>query len=56
MTQQDREILQLAQRIQVLSSEGLRAASRDEDELYFRINKIRELVNALVPRIESKVS
>lgn len=54
MTQQDQEILQLAQRIQMLSGGGAKMNFRDEDEMFFRLNKIRELANALVPRIETK--
>lgn len=54
MTQQDQEILQLAQRIQFLSGGGLQTAFREEEELSFRLAKIQEIANALVPRIEAK--
>lgn len=53
MSQSDLEILQLAQRIQVLSG-GPRRSFRDEDELFYRLAKISELANALVPRVESQ--
>lgn len=53
MSQLDLEILQLAQRIQQLSGDGSRKSFRDEDELFYRLAKIRELANALVPRVEA---
>ncbi|HEY9745362.1 MAG TPA: hypothetical protein V6C99_04005 [Oculatellaceae cyanobacterium] len=54
MSQLDLEILQLAQRIQLLSGDGNRKSFRDEDELFYRLAKIRELANALVPRVEAQ--
>ena len=54
MTQQDVEILQLAQRIQMLSAEAALTSLRETDEMFFRLKKIRDLANALVPRIEEK--
>jgi hypothetical protein len=53
MTQQDVEILQLAQRIQMLSAEVALTSLRESDEMTFRLKKIRDLANALVPRIEA---
>lgn len=52
MSQAEHEILQLAQRIQMLSTDGFRRSG--EDELFYRINKIRELASALVPRLEAQ--
>jgi hypothetical protein len=52
MTQQDVEILQLAQRIQLLSAEVALTSLRETEEMTFRLKKIRDLANALVPRIE----
>jgi hypothetical protein len=54
MSQVDLEILQLAQRIQFLSGDGSRKSFRDEDELFYRLAKISELANALVPRVEAQ--
>lgn len=54
MTQQDQEILLLAQRILFLS-QGNQKVCRDEEELFFRLSKIRELAKVLVPRIEDKL-
>lgn len=49
MTQQELEILQLARRIQNLSMEP-----RNADAMSFRMGKIQELVNAMIPRLESR--
>lgn len=54
MTQFESEILQLAQRIQALSTETAQTTLRESDDLFFRLKKIRDLANALVPRIEAK--
>lgn len=53
MTQYELEILQLAQRIQLLSDGHPRRGRSAEEDLLFRLTKIRELANALVPRIEA---
>ncbi len=60
MTQQDQEILQLVQRIQLLCMEESRKESaakkeRHEDELFYRMAKIREITTALLPRIEASI-
>ena len=54
MTQQDIEILQLAQRIQFLSRETLQQTKPDSDDMLFRLKKISDLASALLPRIEAK--
>jgi hypothetical protein len=54
MTQHDIEILQLAQRIQMLSRETVQKTQHDSDDMLFRLKKISDLASALVPRIEAK--
>jgi len=54
MTQFESEILQLAQRIQALSAETAQTTLREGDDMFFRLKKIRDLANALVPRLEAK--
>lgn len=53
MTQQDIEILQLAQRIQMLSRQTVQNTLHDNEDMLFRLKKISDLANALVPRIEA---
>ena len=57
MTQQDREILQLAQRIQRLSVQTYSTSPlQQEEDMSYKLRKISELVNALLPRIEERVA
>lgn len=51
MTQQDQEIIQLAQRIASLSSDP---AGRGESVMSTRLAKIQELANVLLPRLEER--
>ncbi len=52
MSELEVEILQLAQRIRSLSEHS----KGDANDRYFRLEKIRELVNALIPRLEESIA